>query len=244
VALVRLIIAIVVIVFIVVVNLIKAASSAKSQGGPRVQPRKPPGGGQTPADDIRGFLSALGIQTEEPQKPQAPPAQPTQAQPAEQGETVYEADDTEVKSYLQSIGVQVESKPARPQRPKAEPQRRPAAGPARRRPQPPQEPRPAEAIVVEAVPVAEAVAETPRKARVAPRKRRRATRAEPVAAAPKRLQAKSTPAQAAPQPAMNLGRLGPLGAAPTIAELRRAVILSEVIRRPDFSRLPYDRLNS
>ena len=240
----RLILAIVVIVFIVVVNIIKAASSAKGQGGPRVQPRRPPGGGQAPADGIRDFLSALGIQTEEPRKPQMPPAQPTQAQPAEQGEPAYQADDAEVKGYLQSIGVQVESKPARPQRPKAEPQRRPAAGAARRLAQPPQEPRPAEAIVVDAVPVAEVAAETPRKAHAAPRKRRRATRAEPVIAALEPVQAKPVPAPAAPQPGMDLGRLGPLGAAPTIAELRRAVILSEIIRRPDFSRLPYDRINS
>jgi hypothetical protein len=59
--------------------------------------------------------------------------------------------------------------------------------------------------------------------------------AEP-AAAPKERIPPAPPAAEAPVRAFVA-----LGARPTLADLRRGVILAEILRRPDFQRLPCDR---
>jgi hypothetical protein len=59
-------------------------------------------------------------------------------------------------------------------------------------------------------------------------------RPEPVA------QAMARPAAPA-HPASALRALGVLGHLPTIPELQRALILSEIVRRPDFDRIPFER---
>ena len=232
--LVEILIAVVVFAIVSVANIVKAARARKRPGGaaaPPRQTRRPPA---TPGDEIRGFLSALGVQTEEPQKPRQAEPRPQQPRPA-QGSTAYEAGDDQVKSYLQSIGVQVEGRPA--QRQGASQQAAGARPAARRRPAAREAP--VEAIIVEAVPAAE----PPPRAKVVPRKARR--RAAPPKPAPAQARARAAATPAATVIRMRgarLGHLGPLGKAPTLAELRRAVILAEVIRRPDFSRLPCERL--
>lgn len=249
---------IIAIVVFVIVILGKAASAlfTGTRGGRPTKPSpRPPGGGKTPADEIKGFLSSLGIQVEEPQKPkpQPRPAQPPaqkpqpaqgarQQRPAPGGRTVHQADQDQVKSYLQSIGVQVEQKP--PPRPAQRPtaQQRPAQRPAaQRRPQ-----------VAGAIPVVEVVEERPPTARVVQQPRSRQATPGPMSATRRTELAPATrttalapaarPTALATRPAGVLGTLGRLGKAPDLAELRRAIILTEIVRRPDFDRFPHDRL--
>lgn len=237
----QIIFAVVVVVFVIIGQVIKKLM-AKSGGGQTPTRRGPqqPTAARTPGGDIRSFLTAIGAGSEEQEAPPAQPSRPQQqrSRPAQQaprgreGRTVHKAGDDEVRGYLESIGVQVqEEAPARP----AAPQRRAP----RPRPIPPQE-RVAEAIVVEAI----AVEEPPGPA---PPKRRRAhappgpQQIEPSEAVELLDVEASAPATIVRRERA-LGALGRLGPAPTMAELRRAVILAEVIGRPDFDRLPCERL--
>ena len=122
----------IVLVFVVGPAILKflIRQSVAKGGGPPQARRPGQSGPAQPADEIKNFLSAIGIQVEKP-KPKPRPAQPPPSraqQPAAEGETVYEADQDEVKQYLQSVGVKVETKQAA---------RRPAARQARPQPQPP-----------------------------------------------------------------------------------------------------------
>lgn len=220
----QIIFAVIVVIFVIIGQVLKKLM-AKSGGGqpPTRRGQQRPAAARTPGDEIRSFLTAIGAGSEEQE---APPAQ--QAPRGQERRAPREAGDEEARHYLESIGVQVqEEEPARAAAPA---QRRP---PQRHRPTPPQE-RVAEAIIVRATP-----AEEPRRRA---RPRRASSRPQPVepSEAVELLDAETAPATIVRWERAS-GALGPLGTAPTMAELRRAVILAEVIRRPDFDRLPYER---
>jgi len=228
----QIIFAVVVVIFVIIGQVIKKFM-AKSGGGqpPTRRGQQRPTPARTPGDEIRSFLTAIGAGTEEQEAPPAQPSRPRQqrSRPAQQaprgreGRTVHKAGDDEVRGYLESIGVQVQEEAPAPQRRAQRP-----------RPTRPQE-RVAEAIVVEAI----AVEEPPRRARA----RRAPSRPQPVAPSEAvELLDAELPTTTIVRREHALGALGRLGPAPTMAELRRAVILAEVIRRPDFDRLPYERL--
>jgi len=170
------------------------------------------------------------------------------AQRPEEGaepEQPYAADEDEVRRYLESIGVKVERR-APPQR-EAEPP--PTAEPVVLQPieaEPYQ--RPGGLVVEEApppMPPPSPVGPEPRAVRVVVRQQLR-PRPHPVpppeaAAVPGPAEEVPTPAQLATAPAAPAPALGILGRRPGLSDLRRAVVLSEVLRRPDFSRLPSER---
>lgn len=145
----------------------------------------------------------------------------------------------DIKRYLESIGVRVERKveqapPEEERFPEAEP-----APPAReevrirlgpfdfklQRPAPPPPPRPMPRRI--ALPVQrEAPAPPP------------TTRPE---TAPFHAEAPPTAAAPAHPPVAPVHLSSALASHPSLGELRRAVVLSEILRRPDFSQLPCDR---
>jgi hypothetical protein len=170
---------------------------------------------------------------------------PEEEQPAE-AERQEEARPSQVERYLESLGIKVERRPAS-QPPPPTPSQRPMPPPTLRpEPQPAQTPSQG-TLVYEASPADvqhflqerqrhpaahEAAPLRPHRVRVAAPPP--APPAEPAPAHPK------APASTAPRPRRR--PLGVLGHHPTRTELQKAVVLSEVIRRPDFDRDPFERL--
>jgi hypothetical protein len=162
-----------------------------------------------------------------------------------EGEPAYAADEDEVRRYLESIGVKVERRappsraPAPPPEPEPvvlqpieeEPYQSPGglvveeAPPPAPPPPPRPEPQPVRVVIRQRPPRA------PRPEPVPPRPE------EPAPASPTEPPAAPAPAAAAPVAAP----LTLLGGRPGLSDLRRAVVLSEILRRPDFSRLPSER---
>ena len=181
-----------IVIFVVVPAIIERMSKAQKK---RQQEAARSGETVYEADkgDVRRYLDSVGPGGKSQRQEPATPTR--QTRPAAQASSPA----SEVKRYLQSLGVKVDDKPKRQQpqapRPAPAPKPRPAPPePAGMIFEPEEEPRPAPILLAEASPAL---------------------------------------------PALPSGRA--LGKKPTPAELRRAVILAEVVRRPDFDRLPYER---
>lgn len=160
---------------------------------------------------------------------QQPPPPPAEEEPEEAGEaeeeSPYRAGSSEIERYLESIGVKIERRA-----PPARPERHP--GPRIFMPEAPPAPRP-----------------EPQRMRVVVREEVFAPApAEPPAAAPEEPPAvvgeRPAPMPQAPGPGVAAGALAVLAGRPTVSDLRRGVILAEILSRPDFQQLPCDRLLS
>jgi len=178
-----------------------------------------------------------------------PEGAPGEEQP-EESEHQEEARTSQVERYLEGLGIKVGHRPAPQPAPSQPAQPRPAFG---AEPRSPAAPHPAQApsegqVVYQASPAdvqrfrqerqghpaahPPAAPQRPHRVRVAAP----APQPEPAQQAPAPPKA---PASTAPRPRRR--PLGVLGHRPTHTELQKAVILSEVIRRPDFSRDPFER---
>lgn len=232
----------------------RLAKKRKEEQQRRQQPRPEPGRAkqayQASPDEVKHYLKNVGGKTQQkpPQRPQPAPAgvltTRTTTRTTERGRTTVtpvaetrreaRAPSTadQLKRYLESIGVAVEPKPQ--QRPTARRQAPPPPPKRARRPAPPRpRPRSGEGVRTEGM-HDEACPEgrsqlMPDIPSVASAKARAATAAAAAAAALEPIEATA------------IGSPSELARKPTVGELRRAVILAEVIRRPDFSRLPHER---
>ncbi len=183
------------------------------------------------------------------QQQQAPGAPRPEGEQADEKEPAYAAESSEIERYLESIGVKIERRgPPPPRRqpppppPEAEPvvlrpiEAEPYEGPGdlvaeEAPPPPPPVPRP------EPWPVRVAVRHEPAPV-LRPRLQpfRPETQLEPAAVESSPAAAHDSAVPSPPRPALPV-----LGARPGLFDLRRAVVLAEVIRRPNFERLPFER---
>ncbi|MBM4037195.1 MAG: hypothetical protein FJ290_01665 [Planctomycetes bacterium] len=182
------------------------------------------------------------------QQQRAPGAPRPEDKEAAEGEPEYAAEQSEIERYLESIGVKIERRgppPARRQPPappppepepvvlqpvEVEPYESPGDLVAEEAPPPPPRPEPPPVRIV----VRRAPTPTPRpRPRPAPVE----ARVEPVAVEP-------LPAAAnvvATVPSAPRPPLAVLGTRPGLSDLRRGVVLAELLRRPNFERLPVER---
>ncbi|HPD16252.1 MAG TPA: hypothetical protein PLE19_14965 [Planctomycetota bacterium] len=186
---------------------------------------------------LPNILQAMAKRRAEQARRQAGPEgeEPAEDEAAE-GEQVHVAGPDDIARYLESLGIKVE-------RPAPPPPRRPAPP----LPAPKPEPKPAVPAAayrgpgVTAPPTAGPAIQVPppkppRRARPAP------THAVLPAQAPETTQEPGPPAQAEPVALPTAPLPIPvLGGRPTAADLRRGIVLAEILRRPDLERLPCDR---
>jgi len=149
-------------------------------------------------------------------------------EPAEEDQA-YAAEPSDIERYLESIGVKIERRPAPPPPPPPRQPEPPVLRPVEpERYRPPARPEPVQVrlIVAEEEPPPPPSVEPPA--------------AEPAFEQPLAVQearvAPAPPPAEAPAPAF-----AALAARPTLADLRRGIVLSEILRRPDLQRLPCDR---
>jgi len=238
---------VIIIVVIFLVQILRAILAQRQKPQP---PREPPEPADehrdsyaAPPSDVERYLQSIGIQVER-RAPQQRPAPRPGPQPPQRATVVHGARDEEVEILLldedDEQGPQRSIRPGRPAaaRPRPEPfPRFQQAHATARRPAAPISPAPYVRVTQQRQP-------PPPTARpAAPHKRRPAAKAappkppQPVAATPPR----PRPASPPEEPARPIGTLPIIGARPRPADLRRAIILAEIVRRPDLSKLPCDR---
>jgi len=185
---------------------------------------------------LPNILQAMAKRRAEQARRQAGPEgeEPAEDEAAE-GEQVHVAGPDDIARYLESLGIKVERPTPPPPRRQAPPQPEPKPGPKLAAPaaayRGPGVAAPPPAPAVQGPPP-----KPPRRARPAP------THAALPAQAPEAKQEPGPPGQAegaalptAPPP------IPVLGGRPTAADLRRGILLAEILRRPDLERLPCDR---
>lgn len=169
---------------------------------------------------LPNILQALAKRQAQKRAQGAPPPADEDAE-AEAEDTVHQAEASDIERYLESIGIKVE--------------RRPPPAPPRRQPVPQPQPAPVRVVVRQAPPP--------------PPRPQRPPRPAPQPAAIASLQPIETTEQPATADTATLLRkptrptIAALGQRPlTLQDFRRGIILSEILRRPDFDQLPCDRL--
>jgi len=221
------------VIFVILPALMERMAKKKAEQQRQQRPPREPDGGesyQAGPDEVKHYLESVGVAPQQKPRPQPRPA-PT---PAPQARTVTVTETRrevrgasaadQLKRYLESIGVAVEPKPEPKPKPRPTPQPRPqptpqplAARRVQRRP------------VRQQPPSGEGVRTEGRHDAACPEGRSQQmpgldTR-PPAATVP-------TAALAVGTPASDLARK------PTMAELRRGIVLAEVLRRRDFKKLP------
>lgn len=180
------------------------------------------------------------------QQQQAPGAPRPEGEEAGEEEPEHVAETSEIERYLESIGVKIERRAPAPA-PRREPPPPPKRQPAILRPV---ETKPYESpgdLVVEEAPPPPPRPQ-PRPAPVPVRQEApRSPSPRPLPSQP-RAPAAPAPAERPSAPVHASAALSPsrpalpvLGTRPDLSDLRRAVILTEVLRRPNFERLPFER---